>query len=250
LRRARAADADAVKLLSSALSDRGLVRKANEDSFAALDERGLYAVADGLGGHVGGRVASEAAMSELVRCLTASGGEPELTRLRRAFRAANRAVRSRAQRNHALRGMATTLAALWLGRDLAALAHVGDSRIYLVRGGRMFPLTLDHSLVAEAVARRGLGLEAARVHPSRSVITRALGVASEVEADTAALRTSPGDLFLLCSDGLTGQVADREIASLLLSLRADLGAAARALVDLANARGGEDNTTVVLVVRD
>ncbi len=235
---------------SSALSDRGLVRKANEDSFAALPERGVYAVADGLGGHVGGRVASESAIAGLVRSLGPRHGAPDLGRLRKAFRAANRGVRTHARSDPELRGMATTLAALWVGADLVAIAHVGDSRIYLLRDGRLAALTVDHSLVAEAIARHGLRPEDARVHPSRSVITRALGVASEVEPDTAALRTAPGDLFLLCSDGLTGQLADREIASLLAARREDLPGAACALVDLANARGGEDNTTVVLVARD
>jgi protein phosphatase len=240
-----------VPLRSAALSDRGLVRKANEDSFAALDPYGLYAVADGLGGHVGGRVASEAAMAELVRRITSGAPpEPQLGRLRRAFRAANRAVRARARRDPGLRGMATTLAALWIGREMAVIAHVGDTRIYLVRAGRMAPLTVDHSLVAEAIVRDGMRPEDARVHPSRSVITRALGVMSDLEPDCAAMRTTPGDLFVLCSDGLTGPVADHEIASLVLARRRDLAAAARSLVDLANARGGEDNTTVVLVACD
>jgi protein phosphatase len=230
-----------------AVSDRGRVRKANEDSFAALDDAGIYAVADGLGGHAGGRAASESGVAEFVRYLSARPGEPDLGRLRRAFRAANRAVRARARRDPALRGMATTLAALWLGGGVAALAHAGDSRIYLLRGERLAPLTVDHSFVAEAVKHHGMRPEDARVHPGRSVITRALGVSADLEPDTAALRTAPGDLFLLCSDGLTVQIADAEIEALLAAGRDDLEAAARALVDLANARGGEDNTTVVLV---
>jgi protein phosphatase len=240
---------DRVNLLSTALSDRGRVRKANEDSFAALDEVGVYAVADGLGGHAGGRVASQAGIAEFVRSLVANRGEPDLAQLRRAFRAANRSVRAHARRDPALRGMATTLAALWLGGEVAAVAHVGDSRVYLLRGPRLSPLTADHSLVAEAIAHHGLRPEDARVHPSRSVITRALGVGPDLEPDVGSLRTVPEDLFLLCSDGLTSQVADREIASLLVARRGDLPGAARALVDLANARGGDDNTTVVLVAR-
>ncbi len=235
-----------MRIRSAALSDTGKRRKANEDFFAAHDDLGVYVVADGLGGHAGGRVAAESGTQAFVEGLAAAG-RPTLAALREAFRSANGQVRSRAGASPGLRGMATTLAALWIAPGAAALGHVGDSRIYLRRKGRLAPLTADHSLVAEAVLRRELEPEEARAHPHRSVITRALGVRPELEPDSAELRVEPGDVFLLCTDGVCAQLGDEEIARILDHFPADLEAAARALIGRANARGGDDNATVVLV---
>ncbi len=240
------ADGKEVRIRSAALSDTGKRRKANEDFFAAHDDLGVYVVADGLGGHAGGRVAAESGTHAFVEGL-ASAGPPTLEALRGAFRAANSEVRSRAGATPALRGMATTLAALWIAPAAAALGHVGDSRIYLRRDGRLTALTADHSLVAEAVLRRQLDPEEARAHPQRSVITRALGVRADLEPDAAELRVEPGDVFLLCTDGICSQLPHEEIARILEHFPADLKAAAEALVERANACGGEDNATVVLV---
>jgi len=235
-----------VKIRSAALSDTGKRRKANEDFFAAHDDLGVYVVADGLGGHAGGREAAESGTQAFVEGL-ASAGRPSLDALRDAFQVANGFVLTRAGATPGLRGMATTLAALWIAPDAAALGHVGDSRIYLQRGGRLAPLTSDHSLVAEAVQRQQLEPEAARAHPHRSVITRALGVRPELEPDAAELRIEAGDLFLLCTDGVCAQLDHAEIARLLGLFPGDLEATARALIEQANAHGGEDNATVVLV---
>jgi PPM family protein phosphatase len=143
--------------------------------------------------------------------------------------------------------MGTTLAALWLRGGEALLAHAGDSRLYLFRGGALHALTIDHSVVGERVARGELTLEQARIHPSRHVITRAVGVLDAVDPDVASLRPRASDVFVLCSDGISAQLTDGEISECLAECGTDLARASRELVDLANARGGDDNATVVLV---
>lgn len=228
-------------------SDPGRKRSANEDFFAADEKLGLFVVADGLGGHVAGRRASELGVGVLVETIAADGDEAPLALLRAAFTQANSAIRNLAARDPQLRGMGTTLAALWLRGDEALVAHAGDSRLYLYRAGLLHALTLDHSLVGERVARGELTTEQARVHPSRHVITRAVGVLESVDPDVASLKPHPGDVFVLCSDGISSQLTDDEIRDCLLECRTDLARASCELVDLANARGGEDNATVVLV---
>jgi protein phosphatase len=166
--------------------------------------------------------------------------------LRRGFERAGAAIFEASRVDVALRGMGTTLAALWLRGDEAWLAHAGDSRLYLLRAGRLTALTLDHSVVGERVARGELSAEQARVHPGRHVITRALGVVQGVEPDVASLRAQPGDLYVLCSDGISSQIADAELHE-CLEKRRDLASGATDLILLANARGGDDNATVILV---
>jgi len=228
-------------------SDPGRKRAANEDFFAADEKLGLFVVADGLGGHVAGRRASELGVGVFVETIASDPDEAPLALLRAAFAHANSAIRSLAARDPQLRGMGTTLAALWLRGDEALVAHAGDSRLYLYRTGALHALTLDHSLVGERVARGELTTEQARVHPSRHVITRAVGVLETVDPDVASLKPHGGDVFVLCSDGISSQLTDDEIRDCLLECRSDLTRASRDLVDLANARGGEDNATVVLV---
>jgi protein phosphatase len=235
------------------LTDVGRKREANEDYFSTVEASRLYLVADGLGGHAAGRLAAEAGTSEIVRRLASQKLEPGFERLRGAFRAANARIRQYAEGDAALRGMGTTLAALWLDTERGFLAHIGDSRIYLLRGGRIHPLTLDHSVVGEMISRRELRPEHAHGHPSRNVITRALGVRAVVEPDLAWLRLVSDDRFVLCTDGLTTHVRDEEIAAVCLDCAegsdpgGDLEQAAEVLIELTNARGGEDNTTVALV---
>jgi protein phosphatase len=167
-------------------------------------------------------------------------------RLRYCVAAANREIYETAQAKPELAGMGTTLVALLAGPGRIALAHVGDSRAYLIRGGLIRRLTDDHSLVAELVRRREITESAARGHPHRHVLTRALGVRRTVEADLAELTPAADDLVVMCSDGLTGHVHDEEIAELVLR-DSELAAACARLVELANARGGEDNITVAIV---
>ncbi len=229
-------------------SDVGRRRRANEDAFAVSEELGLYLVADGMGGHSAGQVASRMAAEASEAALrTLRGAAASLSeKLRYAVAAANREVFGAAQSDPALSGMGTTLVALLAGSERIALAHVGDSRAYLLRGGRIRQLTDDHSLVAELVRRREISRDAARGHPHRHVLTRALGVRPSVEPDLAELSPQTGDLYLLCSDGLTGHVEDPELAEALSGAR-ELEAVCEGLVSLANARGGEDNITVVIV---
>jgi protein phosphatase len=201
-----------------------------------------------MGGHTAGQLASELAAEAAVNALrTLIDAPASLTdKLRYSVSAANREILSTAQAKPELSGMGTTLVALLAGTERIALAHVGDSRAYLIRGGRIRQLTDDHSLVAELVRRQEISAHAARGHPHRHVLTRALGVRRSVEADLAELTPAANDSFVLCSDGLTTHVSDEEIAATVLGAP-DLEGACDRLVDMANARGGEDNITVVLV---
>jgi len=235
-------------LRAAARTDVGRRRPGNEDCFAVAPELGLYLVADGMGGHSGGRLASQLAAQAAVTALRAlEGATATLTdKLRYAVAAANREIFATAQKKTELAGMGTTLVALLAGGERIALAHVGDSRAYLVRSGRIRQLTDDHSLVAELVRRREISPRAAREHPHRHVLTRALGVRRQGEADLAERTPAPGDVFVLCSDGLTTHVGDDEITKVVCD-ETDLEAVCDRLIELANSRGGEDNITVVLV---
>jgi serine/threonine protein phosphatase PrpC len=235
-------------LREAARSDVGLRRAANEDCFAVAPELGLYLVADGMGGHSGGQMASRLAAQTAVTTLEALEGATATPtdKLRYAVAAANREIFSTAQQKPELAGMGTTLVAVLARGERIALAHVGDSRAYLVRGGRIRQLTDDHSLVAELVRRREISPRAAREHPHRHVLTRALGVRRHVEPDLAELTPAEDDVFVLCSDGLTTHVGDDEIMK-LVGEAGDLEVGCDRLIGLANSRGGEDNITVVLV---
>ncbi len=237
-----------MNLRTAAVSDVGLRRRTNEDCYALAPDLGLYLVADGMGGHSAGQVASALAARASVGALrTLVDASASLTeKLRYLVAAANREILATAQAQPELAGMGTTLVALLAGPERIALAHVGDSRAYLVRGGRIRQLTDDHSLVAELVRRRQITESAARGHPHRHVLTRALGIRRTVEADLAELTPAVGDSFVLCSDGLTGLVHDDEIAKAIETDRSP-DAICSSLVDLANDRGGDDNITVLIV---
>lgn len=232
----------------AARTDIGRRRQANEDFFAVDERQRVFVVADGLGGHAAGRTASEVGVSQLVETLrSADRSLTPFQALRCAFRAAHEAILGRVRDQPELRGMGTTLVVLWVRDGLAVLGHVGDSRIYLLRSGSLHPLTFDHSLVSELVLRGQLTPAGARTHPHRHVITRALGVGPVLQPDTAALPLEAGDTFALCTDGITGTIEDPELRGVLADSKGDLALAAWALVDAANRRGGDDNSTVVLV---
>jgi len=237
-------------LRSAVRTDVGLRRRANEDAFSVAEDLGIYIVADGMGGHSAGQVASQLAVESAVRALrNLEGVEASLAeKLRYVVAASNHEIFSTAQAKTELAGMGTTLVALLESEGLMALAHVGDSRAYLVRGEQIRQLTDDHSLVAELVRRREITESAARGHPHRHVLTRAVGVRRTVEHDLVELAPEEGDRFVLCSDGLTGLVLDEEIAA-IVSERSDLDQVCAELVDLANARGGDDNITVLVVAK-
>lgn len=235
-------------LKAAACSDVGMRRKGNEDRYALAPDLGLYLVADGMGGHSAGQVASELAAEGCLRAIQALRGAAATPteKLRAAVAAANRGIYTSAQERPEYAGMGTTLVAFLAESGRAALAHVGDSRAYLVRGNRIRQLTDDHSVVGELLRRREISEHDAREHPHRHVLTRALGVREHVEPDLAELTPEGGDVFVLCSDGLTTHVEDHEIAK-EVGGAVDLEEICDALVELANRRGGEDNITVVIV---
>jgi len=223
------------------LSDVGRVRTHNED--AVLLSSPLFAVADGLGGHRAGEIASTVAIEALME---AAPAHADAKALGRAVRAANRAVIEAAREGQGHSGMGTTLTAAIVEGTCVAVAHVGDSRMYLLHNGLLERITEDHSLVADMIRSGQLTEEESREHPNRSVITRALGSDPNMYADTFEVDVSPGDRLLLCSDGLTSMLTDGQIADILNEIR-DPESAVRALVDAANAAGGHDNISVVLV---
>ena len=234
-------------LRTAASSDVGLRRRGNEDRFAVAPELGLCLVADGMGGHSAGQVASTLAADSVVATLRelAGTGLPATEKLRRALEDANRAIYAASRQKSECAGMGTTVVALLFEAGRAGLGHVGDSRAYRVRNRRIRQLSDDHSVVGELLRRHEISADDAREHPHRHVLTRALGVRGHVQPDLAELTPEAGDLFVLCSDGLTNHLEDHEIAKLVLE-SSDLDASCAALIELANRRGGEDNTTVVL----
>lgn len=238
-------------LRAAASSHVGMRRSANEDRYALAPELGLFLVADGMGGHSAGQVASRMAAEAAVESVAAlDGAAASLTeRLRQAVEVANRRIYLTAQAKPELSGMGTTLVAILATERRVSLAHVGDSRAYLVRRGLIRCLTDDHSLVGELLRRRQIDEAAARDHPHRHVLTRAVGVRRAVQPDLAELTPLPGDLFLMCSDGLTTHLLDSEIAE-AVTTESDPQQICDELVAQANRRGGEDNITVVLVRYD
>jgi serine/threonine protein phosphatase PrpC len=222
-------------------TDVGRGRPENEDRLLVDDERGLYAVADGMGGHRAGEVASATAVEALQDAFL--DGRP----LDRAVEAANAAVFAKAAEDIALRGMGTTLTAVALQDGHSALlGHVGDSRAYLMRDGSVAQVTDDHSLVEQLVREGRLSPEEAHTHPQRAIITRALGIDPEVQVDTYRVDLKAGDRLLICSDGLTNMLSDDTIAA-TLRRHADPQQAADTLVDMANQAGGDDNISVVIL---
>jgi protein phosphatase len=233
-----------VKLTPGGSTDKGRIRDSNEDGYVVDRRLQLFAVADGMGGHRGGEVASATAL-EALRAAVASG-----TGLGDAITSANAAVHSKSLGDDELAGMGTTLTAMVPDGHGALVGHVGDSRAYLLRDGELRQLTNDHSLVEEFVREGRLTEQEAAVHPQRSVVTRAIGVDDAVEVDVYSVPLEAGDRLLLCSDGLTTMLHADEIAG-LLRRESDPTRAANLLVDAANAAGGEDNiTTVVIDVED
>jgi PPM family protein phosphatase len=217
----------------------GRVRRKNEDAYYA--EPPLFAVADGMGGALAGELASRIAVQALGELVEAGSDEE---RLASTVRLANRRVAERATSDPRASGMGSTVTAALVGSRSVAFAHVGDSRAYLWRGGVLTRLSDDHSLVAEWVKAGALAPEEAALHPQRSVITRALGADWQVDVDTWTTPARTGDVILLCTDGLTGFVDEHAIVSVLAGHH-DLDGAVHALVDAANAAGGEDNITAV-----
>jgi protein phosphatase len=244
-----------------ALTDVGRKRKGNEDSLAANAEQRLFVVADGMGGHAAGEVASKVAVDSISEFVQLTSGDEEITwpfgldetisydgnRLKTAIRFANRKVLEATKEKSEYEGMATTVAAVLVDGKTANLGHVGDSRIYLFRKGELSQLTSDHSWVNEQLQSGIISAEQARTHPLRNVVTRALGGRADLQVEMNAHALENGDILLLCSDGLTTMVPDEHIARLLNDAAGDADKAAETLVAEANARGGEDNISVVVL---
>jgi protein phosphatase len=228
-----------MKVTAAAATDIGLVREGNEDSY--LTEEPLFAVADGMGGHRGGEVASQLAVETLEKLFRQGAGE-----LPDQVQEANRVVFERSSLDRKVAGMGTTLTAALVEDDRVRLAHVGDSRAYLLRDGELGLLTEDHTLVHRMVSEGEISKEEAQTHPQRSVLTRAIGVDTVVDVDDETLQVRPGDRLLLCTDGLTSMVSEDQIEEALRSVP-DVQEAAKRLVQMANEAGGMDNTTVLVL---
>lgn len=223
----------------TAVTDTGRKRQRNEDAYVLRPP--LFAVADGMGGAQAGEIASRLATDALNE--GEAGGSAE-QRVKDLVQSANRRVYERSAEDASVSGMGTTITVALVDDDRVTIGHVGDSRAYLARAGALEQLTEDHSLVGELMRSGKLSPEEAETHPQRSVITRALGTDPDVDVDVFTLEARPGDVFLLCSDGLTSMVGDETILGTLRDT-GDLEHAARALVSEANRGGGEDNITVV-----
>jgi protein phosphatase len=234
-----------LRVIVDGKTDKGLVRKENEDAFCIEKDVGLLAIADGMGGHASGEVASKMAI-EILKESVKKEGEPLPDRLSSGVKLANRAIYEAAQSQSQLNGMGTTLTALQLNGNRLSIAHVGDSRAYLIRGGVIEQITDDHTIVSEQVARGMITREEAARSDMRNILSRALGIAPEVDMDMEEVTVSEGDRLVLCSDGLSELISDDEILSEVRSnRRPDL--ACSELVNLANQRGGNDNITVIVV---
>ncbi len=245
-----------MELLVGAKTDVGRTRKNNEDNFLVMEKPRLLLVADGMGGHASGEIASRMAV-ETIRNFFDSGGRKGLqigaydedyseatNRLGSAIRFANMAIHEAAAANPAWQGMGTTVVAGILSDRRLSIAHVGDSRLYLIRAGGIEQLTDDHSVVAEQVKRELISRDEARKSEMKSILTRALGTEAEVDVDLCEMTMSDEDILILCSDGLSNMVTDEDLLSMVSSSK-DPDAACAALVDLANSNGGKDNITVV-----
>ena len=238
----------------SGLSDVGRVREHNEDSFDVDLEEQVYVVADGMGGHRHGEVASRIAVEAISAAFHGERNFGELdsdlpahlAHLKASIESAQAAVQGAVEEDVGLVGMGTTVVAMIVREDSAGVAHVGDSRAYRFREGVLQQLTKDHTWVGEQVGAGLLSEEQAKVHPLRNVVTRALGGRGGVEVDVSEINLKPGDLYLLCSDGLTGMLSDQDIGQHLIKA-ASIEEASRNLISSANENGGVDNTTVVIV---
>jgi serine/threonine protein phosphatase PrpC len=255
-------EASLLKRTAFGATDIGRRRVSNEDAWGLDEELGLYVVADGMGGHAAGEVASREAVDtviamvrrerDTVRAVANGDRSPDALRklsrvLEAAIQAATYMVFAIAENEPEQRGMGTTLSALCVASDVGCTAQVGDSRVYKVRAGEVERLTEDHTLVAWQLKQGIISEAEAERSPHKNVITRAVGSRDYVQVDTRTFEIKPGDRYLLCSDGLHGYLVDPEIAPILAKPAGD---AVKELIDLANTRGGRDNITAIIVAMD
>ncbi len=244
-----------VKITSGSLTDRGMKREQNQDNFLDIAELGLFAVADGMGGHLGGETASRIAIESIEKVFrdtpTVSNFESATKRMSDAIKTANSNIQKEGGKQPALRGMGTTTSALNIlplnGEPIAVIGQVGDSRSYFIHGGKIWQLSRDHSLVQEKLRAGIITRAQVKTDRNRNVITRSVGYDVDVDVDVFWLKTHPGDLFVLCSDGLHGLIEDQDILRIVQEHGKDHKAAAAALIAAANKNGGDDNVTAVVV---
>ena len=243
------------ELQMAGLTDPGRVRNKNEDNIAQIPEAGLVVVADGMGGHQAGEVASKLAVDVITRHIigtlaeagTAGNGAFEAKMIGDAIQLANRAIYELARQQPEYAGMGSTVVVVVFHGGKLWVGHVGDSRLYRFRGGLLDQVTLDHSVVQELVSRGLVTAEEARLSVNKNLVTRALGVDAAVVPDIGEQTLNDEDIYLLCSDGLNDVLADGDIEMMLIEYGRNLEAAARRMVDIANERGGPDNISVILV---
>lgn len=247
-------------LVMTGRTDTGMVRDHNEDSFVIVPEIGLAILADGMGGHLAGEVASAMAIDQVTQYLLnafkaespkpANGVSPDSEMLVEAVKNANAAIHAASVDRPEHSGMGTTIVATVFHDNHLTVAHVGDSRLYRFRDGQLSQITEDHSMVQELLRRGLISPEEARTSANKNLVTRALGVDPLVQVDVDEHECRPGDIYLLCSDGLNDVLSDEDISALLVRFDADMEAATRGLIDEVNARGGPDNVSIVMVRTD
>jgi protein phosphatase len=254
-----------VRISHAARTDVGMKRDNNEDNLLVFPEQNLFAVFDGMGGHAAGEVASGIAVREMHEFFELTGKDPEATwpfkddrarsydenRLITSIKLCNARIIEASEQDAAKKNMGTTCVSLYLvereGQPTAVVGHTGDSRVYLFRDNRLRRITVDHSLVEEYLRLGKITEDEAKNFPQKNIILRALGQQRQVEVEINAHEPRPGDVFMLCSDGLSGMVEDRFMESILAKQSGNLEACAKKLLDTANANGGIDNSTVILV---
>lgn len=248
------------RVIATGETNVGMKRSVNEDNFTCLDEDHLYVVADGMGGHASGEVASQMAIDTLREFFRATSADPEATwpykmdksrgyeenRLITSIKLSNLRIFEAAQRDPSLKGMGTTIVGILVVDDGVLIAHVGDSRVYRLRDNKLTQLTEDHSLLNDYIKMKRLTEEEIANFPHKNVIVRALGMKETVKVDVQLDKPEPGDIYVLCSDGLCGPATDEEIHEIVQAEQKDLKTAASKLIERANANGGPDNITVVL----
>jgi protein phosphatase len=235
----------------SQATETGRVRKKNEDNFCICPDIGLFAIADGMGGHQAGEIASRLAtqkLADFIRTYLRQYSDQE-TLLTRGMQEINQQIYLISQQNKRYRGMGTTLTAVLIQNNHLYLSHIGDSRLYLLRQEQIKQLTEDHTVVQNLVASGTITADQARVHPKRHILTRALGIDSSIKADISQINLKAQDKILLCTDGLTNYVTPEEIHHLVSNM-AEVKQAVHNLTEMALERGGADNITVILVAVD
>jgi len=236
-----------LEIVASGNTHKGMVRQSNEDAYGIYPDLSLYIVADGLGGHAGGEVASRIAVEAIKECIASTDNASLKIRnsVISAINEANIKIILEAGKEKNLHGMGTTVAVVMKGDDTAIVAHLGDSRVYLVRGNVMTRITKDHTVVDEYVRLGLLSPQDALYHPSKHMLSRALGTSGDVDVDITEIQFQAGDILILCTDGLTNMVSDKEISDVILELSPSPEKITDKLITLANKNGGIDNITVI-----